>query len=195
MARYKHLPIYEQAMQLTVFIETVVHGFPQVWQPSLRLHRFKRRNHFMKKIPVVLLALLSLVGVASLALADSSRFLTAEPVSGEQVVTDSVTGLIWQKTYVTSKTWQQALAYCESLSYGGQSDWRLPNKKELMSLVNYERYRPASDFPNMPSNWFWSSSTYVGSTNYAWYVYFNDGDVNSNNKTNNYYARCVRGGP
>jgi len=32
----------------------------------------------------------------------------------------------------------------------GKIDWRLPNKKELMSLVNFERYSPASDFPDMP---------------------------------------------
>jgi len=149
----------------------------------------------MKKIPIVLLVLLCLVGVASLASADSSRFSTAEPVSGEPVVTDSVTGLIWQKTYATNKTWQQALAYCESLSYGGHSDWRLPNKKELMSLVNYERFNPASDFPDMPLSGFWSSSTYVYGTDYAWPVDFSTGYVGSNNKTSGSVARCVREGP
>ncbi len=149
----------------------------------------------MKTIPIVLLVLLCLVGVASLASANSNRFSVSEPVLGESIVIDSVTGLIWQKAYETNKTWQQSLAYCESLSYGGQSDWRLPNKKELMSLVNYERCSPASDFPDITTNWFWSSSTNVFSTNYAWRVGFNNGAVGSTIMVSSFYARCVREGP
>ena len=53
-----------------------------------------------------------------------------------EVVTDSLTGLIWQRTWnSTGKTWQEALDYCTALSYGGYEDWRLPNRFELQSLV------------------------------------------------------------
>lgn len=54
------------------------------------------------------------------------------------VVTDNATKLVWQVTelLVTSKTWQESLAYCEGLTHAGKSDWRLPNIKELATLVD-----------------------------------------------------------
>jgi len=114
-----------------------------------------------------------------------------------------VSGLTWQKTYDSQKTWQQALAYCESLSYGGYSNWRLPSKKELLSLVNFGVASPVSDFPEMPaalpgpspSLWFWTSSTSVGATSFAWYVDFYSGYVFNTNKPDVAYTRCVRLGP
>lgn len=113
-------------------------------------------------------------------------------VNGDVIVTDTETGLIWQKTYVSGKTWQQALSYCESLTYAGYSDWRLPNKNELASLINYEKYSPASDFPDMPSNYFWSSSTNAGNTSNAWFVGFGYGHVSNDYMPSSSYVRCVR---
>ncbi len=115
--------------------------------------------------------------------------------SEEQIVTDVVTGLIWQKAYVSGKTWQEALAYCEELDYANQTDWRLPDKNELSSLVNYEIYSPASDFPDMPMVSFWSSSSRAGNTSDACFVDFNCGFVNGTDKTDYNDARCVRAGP
>lgn len=113
-------------------------------------------------------------------------------VNGDVIVTDTKLGLIWQKTYVSSKTWQQALDYCENLTYAGYFDWRLPNKNELISLINYEISRsPRSFFPDMPNSSFWSSSTYVYDTNNAWYVSPN-GTVNHYSKTIFFDVRCVR---
>ena len=113
-------------------------------------------------------------------------------VNGNVIVTDTQTGLIWQKTYQSGKTWQQALDYCENLTYAGYSDWRLPDKNELAALVTYAIYDPASSFPNMPSQSFWSSSTLVSNTSNAWHVYFGNGGVGSGSKTNTMYVRCVR---
>ena len=128
--------------------------------------------------------------------ATSANF-TTQTISGEVVVSDSKTGLIWQKEYVTNKTWQQALKYCEDLTYAGYSDWRLPNKNELASLLNPGKSEaPYSNFPGMPAaESVWSSSTNVSHTSYtgyAWCVYFNNGYVNSINKTNDRNVRCVR---
>ena len=76
----------------------------------------------------------------------------------EDVVIDSTTGLMWQKT-IETKTWQEALSHCENLDYAGYSDWRLPNRNELASLVKFDLYQPASDFPDMPEDeYFWTSS-------------------------------------
>ena len=118
---------------------------------------------------------------------------TIQTISGEVVVTDSTTGLMWQKTYVTGKTWLQALKYCEDLSYAGYTDWRLPNKNEAASLLNYNKsVAPYSDFPDMPDNYFWSSSTYVGNTNRVWRVDFDREGVAGSYKTDRRYVRCVR---
>ena len=120
----------------------------------------------------------------------SSDFTTS---SDGRIVIDNKTGLMWQKEYATNKNWQQALKYCEDLTYAGYSDWRLPNKNELASLVNYEKSgSPYSYFPDMPSNYFWSSSTYVANTYYAWLVFFNNGFVNYYYKTYGNNVRCVR---
>jgi len=120
---------------------------------------------------------------------------TTQTISGEVVVNDSATGLMWQKEYVTDKTWQQALKYCEDLSYAGYTNWRLPNKNEATSLLNYNKSAaPYSDFPEMPSNYFWSSTTHVSYTPQAWYVDFHYyGRVVNNNKTwDSPSVRCVR---
>jgi len=124
-----------------------------------------------------------------------NRF-TQNTTQGEVVVIDSLTGLMWQHTTVSAITWQEALAYCETLSYAGSDDWRLPNVNSLASMVDYARASPASDFPNMPNQYFWSSSTSARTTswgmNVAWYVDFDSGDVSSNFKSRNYDVRCVR---
>ena len=118
-------------------------------------------------------------------------------VNGDVIVTDTETGLIWQKTYVSGKKWQQALYYCENLTYAGYNDWRLPNRNELLSLVNFEKYEPASDFPDMPSGYFWSSSTYVnnlfvGYATHARVVSFEYGELDTEDKTDSLLCRCVR---
>jgi formylglycine-generating enzyme required for sulfatase activity len=123
---------------------------------------------------------------------DTSRYVVTEPVSGQQVVKDVNTGLMWQGNYSTGKNWQQALNYCATLSHGGFSDWRLPNKNELMSLVNYSRNSPASDFPGIPSSYFNSSSSNTENPDKAWGVSFNYGPVGCDPKTNTFSARCVR---
>ena len=124
--------------------------------------------------------------------ATSANF-TTQTISGKVVVTDSKTGLMWQKEYETDKTWQDALKYCKDLTYAGYSDWRLPNKNELASLINYEKSgAPYSYFPDTLSTSFWSSSTYAPNTSRAWVVYFYSGHVLISNKTNDLNVRCVR---
>ncbi|HNT28549.1 MAG TPA: DUF1566 domain-containing protein, partial [bacterium] len=122
---------------------------------------------------------------------------TEATVAGKVMVTDTTSALIWTKEYSASTlTWKSALDYCETLDYGDATDWRLPNIEELKTLIDDTRYNPASSFPGgIPTNWFWSSSSYMSSTTYAWSVNSGSGNVSSNNKTDNYYARCVRSEP
>ena len=116
--------------------------------------------------------------------------------NGDSTVTDNVTGLMWQlQSSVSKYTWEDALAYCEGLDLAGYSDWRLPDIKELKSIVDNTRYSPAIDldyFPSTASFEYWSSSTFVAYYNeLAWAVYFYHGDVHSHDKSL-MYVRCLR---
>ncbi len=119
-------------------------------------------------------------------------------LDGDEIVTDTATGLIWQKEHAAGKRWKEALEYCENLTYAGYSDWRLPNINELVSLSNYDKYSPASDFPDIPLEYFWSSTTkmttseYLYSGHVAWTVLFYTAAVISENKDIFYHVKCVR---
>ena len=113
------------------------------------------------------------------------------------IVTDSITGLEWQDNTIGEEMeWQEAITYCEDLSLGGYSDWRLPNINELRSIVDRDKYNPAivSAFTNFSSSYYWSSTTYEHNSNNAWIVSFYYGNVSYNNKNDSYLVRCVRAG-
>lgn len=60
--------------------------------------------------------------------------------NGDGTITDQAIGLMWQQgDSATGLNWEEALAYCESLDTGSYDDWRLPNAKELQSIVDYSR--------------------------------------------------------
>lgn len=71
--------------------------------------------------------------------------------NGDGTVSDLATGLMWQQADDgLALDWQDALAYAEDMQLAGYSDWRLPNAKELQSIVDYSRspqssYSPAID--------------------------------------------------
>jgi hypothetical protein len=119
--------------------------------------------------------------------------------NGDGTVTNIDTGLMWQQDTAPGKyTWQEAVSYCETLTLASHNDWRLPNVKELQSLVNYNEGNPSinlSFFPNTQSFWYWSSTTYALDPYGAWLVGFYDGDVYNYNKSGNYYyVQAVRAG-
>ena len=129
------------------------------------------------------------------ALSNSVFIETA--VGGDVLVTDTATGLVWTKGFTSNISWQDALAYCENLIYGGYTDWRLPNIEELGTLVKDSSHNPASNFPGMPSGFdFWRSSSTVGGTvSYNWSFASQTGELNyggSKGGTTYSYARCVR---
>lgn len=60
--------------------------------------------------------------------------------NGDSTITDNATGLMWMKNdSKVGMTWQNALSYSENLQYAGYSDWRLPDAKELHSILDYTR--------------------------------------------------------
>ena len=117
--------------------------------------------------------------------------------NGDGTVTDNNTGLMWQQGEGGYKTWEDAITYCEDLSLAGYTDWRLPNKNELNSMIDYELYNPAIDknfFPDVNNSSYWSSTTDAGNLSYAWRVFFYGGTVSLDGKSGSNYVRCVRAG-
>ncbi|MEQ1636285.1 MAG: DUF1566 domain-containing protein [Methylococcales bacterium] len=105
-----------------------------------------------------------------------------------QEVTDTQTGLIWRRCAegmswngtlcigtATTYTHEQALQQAATVATATGIAWRLPNVKELVSIVDFSRISPAIDpaaFPNTLMDVFWSSSPEVSGTYHAWTVEF-----------------------
>jgi hypothetical protein len=121
--------------------------------------------------------------------------------NGDNTITDQKTRLIWQKQDDgTKRSRENALDYCENLTLGGSSSWRLPNIKELESIVDDNRVSPSINTTYFPdtkhlsdANYI-SSSEYLASSNYSWTVTFNSGEASIAGHTSSSYVRCVRGG-
>lgn len=149
--------------------------------------------------------------------------------NGNGTITDANTGLTWEKksddgglhdrdnfyrwsgdgTQETIWDWIEDVNAEGGAGFAGFNDWRIPNAKELESILDYERFNlsvhPAFDAACAPgctvttcsctkSNVYWSSSTYRNGTNGAWVVFFTDGAVVASDKTFFNYVRAVRGG-
>jgi hypothetical protein len=141
--------------------------------------------------------------------------------NGNGTITDNLTGLMWVKdgnlmitrdptfdsdgTVNDGKvTWQHALDYAEwlnSSNYSDHNDWRLPNRKELRSLVNYGQSdtadwlnNPAQGFTGVRADDYWSSTTCTPDTTFAWGVFMLNGRVSYDHKAGNDYVLAVRGG-
>jgi hypothetical protein len=129
--------------------------------------------------------------------------------NGDGTVTDINTGLMWQRdTAPGAYKWQGALAYAEALLLAGYDDWRLPNRNELQSFVDYSKVYPSVDPLLVPytvwaAYWYYWTSTPFNlftpekTSERAWVVGFDDGDVDTDDKNapvTDYYVRAVRGG-
>lgn len=115
----------------------------------------------------------------------------------KNIVTDNATLLQWQDgTTPATMNWANANTYCIDLDFGGYSDWRLPTVEELMTITNKGAVNPSkfTEFANIVSNYYWSSSTYASDTSRAWGVTFGNGADYWDPKTTAYYVRCVRAG-
>lgn len=131
-------------------------------------------------------------------------------------VADTITGLVWQRDGSGARsgcsrgaggvgsgdltcTWDEAQAYCASLTVGGISGWRLPAVMELYTIVDLAGTDATTTidllaFPATPSEGYWSTSPYAASLPAAWLVSFGTG-MSSIGDMGSYHlrARCVRG--
>jgi len=129
---------------------------------------------------------------SGIALATTDTWFT----NGDGTVTDVATGLIWQQEDDDiRRTNANAMTYCQNLTLANNSNWRLPNAKELASIVDFRRENPAIDraaFPNTNPTRYWTATSNPNSSNSAWYVTFGSGIVISEEKVSLNFVRCVR---
>ena len=142
-------------------------------------------------------------------------------------VTDNLTGLIWLKNANCAgamENWKTAIDYAAALYDGCTScfgtggdcglsdgssagDWRLPNRNEVLSLINIAYYNPTlsntegtrpwmegDPFTGVQSAKYWSSSTNMGRAGLSWGVDFGNGNVVRHDKSSEMYVWCVRDG-
>lgn len=161
----------------------------------------------------ILLALLPVSPAAAQSCKDSIPATTPAArftIHKDGTVTHNSTGLVWMRCSLgqswDGKTctgdalalnWQKALQAASQHTFAGHSDWRLPNKNELASIVEERCAAPAINdkiFPRTPGVFFWSSSPYAGLADGAWSVDFGYGSINASVKSGDLHVRLVRGG-
>lgn len=137
--------------------------------------------------------------------------------NGDGTISDLATGLMWQKADDgVSRDWEESLKYAENLELVGHSDWRLPNAKELQSIVDYSRSPqttnspaidpifetteieyPDENFGHYP--FFWTSTTHLDGANpyaSAAYIAFGEGLGKMNGTVMDVHgAGCQRSDP
>ena len=167
--------------------------------------------------PLFLAMLLTLTAVSPV-LAQTGRTETEVPSTtpasrfhdnGDATVTDQSTGLMWARCpeglsgsacadgTVANFTWEAALIRARDSSLAGYTDWRLPNIKELSSIVEERCSNPHINlavFPNTPASFFWSASPEANSSYEAWSVRFYNGYASNGYRYAGYHVRLVRSG-
>ena len=141
--------------------------------------------------------------------------------NGDGTVTDNLTGLIWLRDancsiFNAPRSWSDALniivpqledGYCGLSDGSSAGDWRIPNKRELFSLVHDGYYGPAlsntsgtghhSDgdpYYNVLDFWYLTSTTHAAATETAWSVHMRYGTVEGYSKSDAGFVWPVRGG-
>ncbi len=127
--------------------------------------------------------------------------------NGNGTISDNATGLMWQKCDVglsgndcltgtaTLMNFATATSTCAGLSLGGFSNWRIPNVKELWTIVDYGTFNPSINvtyFPNTPYDWGTWSSTVFRLQRSSYLVDFSDGVNSWTGFSFTRYLRCVR---
>lgn len=122
----------------------------------------------------------------------------------EEVVLDRQTGLVWTKNASLSEfplSWDEALIFVRDLNRSGlygHGDWRLPNRRELNSLISREAVNPSlphgHPFVDIFNGYYWTSTTCARLPGQAWYVHLGGARVFKGMKYNSYMVWPVRTG-
>ncbi len=173
--------------------------------------RFTRRNVAVSTMAaVVAFASLQVHAACRSDIVPSATPTSDFTVNGDGTVTHNPTGLMWKQcqeglsgaTCATGAAptvnWAGALATAKNSAFAGYTDWRLPNRKELESIIDDNCYFPAINstvFPGTVLNFGWTATTLAGEPIQAWYVSFFDGSTATDLKSeSNGVVRLVRAG-
>jgi len=113
----------------------------------------------------------------------------------KNVVMDSIYKLMWQDGEEIFKgDYDEAVKYCDDLSYAGYDDWRLPTINELISITDKSKFDPAINpaFKNVGSDLYWSATKDAVSASNAWVAVFKNGEDGWVEARDKNFARCVR---
>lgn len=92
-------------------------------------------------------------------------------VNGDGTVTDTITGLMWQRTDGGEMTIEDATFYCDTLVLAGYTDWRLPSDHEAFSILDHQQSNPALDgevFIATVAEYWWTSTRQANDSNKVW---------------------------
>lgn len=137
----------------------------------------------------------------------NSRFVDVR----DGTIFDIGTGLMWQKCSLGLSghnceigtairyNWKESLETAQTNSLAGYSDWRLPNVKELSSIVERRCHNPSINdnyFPKTKTTTYWSSSPITDLDSEVWLVNFSFGITTAGGNVREYgrYVRLVRSG-
>jgi hypothetical protein len=112
------------------------------------------------------------------------------------IIKDNYTELLWEKKVIYQKyKWKNAQQYCKNLTVDGYKGWRLPSKKELLSLVDRTKQNPAIDtdyFNIRKKDFYWTSTKYPHGVDKAWAIDFTYGEDMQKHINSTFYIRCVK---
>jgi hypothetical protein len=124
-------------------------------------------------------------------------------IADEGLVHDALTGLVWLRNAnaaVFAIDWPEALDHVAAMNESGQlghADWRLPNRRELRSLLSCATRSPAlpvgHPFLQVNTGWYWTSTTSAMAPAYAWRVQMDGGRMFYGKKTDYALVWPVRG--
>ena len=118
-------------------------------------------------------------------------------MNGNNTITDVARGIMWELKTIR-KTWEEAIDHCENLSTAMFTDWRLPEQKELLSIVDFSQRFPATNqnvFSDVKNSYYCSSTSNAKDTGNVWDIGFDNGDTHYNKaKSERFNVRAIRGG-
>lgn len=122
--------------------------------------------------------------------------------NGNGTITDTITGLMWQRGDGGEMTIEKATTYCDTLKLAGYSDWRLPSPFEAFSILNHQRSNPSIDitqFVNTGAEYWWTNTAQSTDASKIWVTNAGGGIGNhfktetvSAGGTKKIHARAVR---
>jgi len=133
--------------------------------------------------------------------------------NADGTITDLNNGLMWQQCNMgqsgadctlgadSTYTWDAALQIVEQINtndgFASYTDWRLPNIKELFSLVEVACSSPSINLTFFPNSGlaYWSSTPANGTNGRSWILNFDEGNNSTTDRNLEHIVRLVRGGP